>query len=418
MAIEDDVLVIGGGLAGTFAALAAARTGARCRVVSHKESTLRQASGLVDVLGYLPGGDEPVAAPFEAVPDLPDEHPYSNVGVDAVREALAAFDGVAGETYRGSHTDRNALVPTFGGSVKPTARYPAGTAAGLASADGDALLVGFERGVDFDAPLAADRLRAAGVPFDVRGATVTFPGSFPTDATATRFAHALEDAGVRATVAERVKPHLNGEARVGFPAVVGGDDPNDHEVVRADLEDRLDASVFEVPMGPPSLPGMRLESLLEDALREAGVRTTAGNPVVDFDADRGRIQEVYADRNGARIPYRAEEYVLATGGLVGKGIDSDRAGVREPVFDCHVPHPEDRYAWFDDATFGNHPFARFGLRVDRDCRPLDARGDPEFSNLRAAGAVLGGYDFAAEKSGSGVSIATGFAAGTGAGETA
>jgi glycerol-3-phosphate dehydrogenase subunit B len=415
MAIEDDVLVIGGGLAGIVAALAAARTGARCRVVTHRESTLRQASGLVDVLGYLPGDDEPLADPFAAIGDLPDDHPYSVVGVEVVRDGLALFDEIAGDAYRGSHTDRNALVPTFGGSVKPTARYPASTEAGLASAGGDALLVGFERSADFDAPLAADRLGAAGVPFGVRGATVEFPGSFPTDATATRFAHALEDADVRATVAERVRPLLDGESRVGFPAVLGEDD---HEVVRADLEDRLGASVFEVPMGPPSLPGMRLQSILETALRDAGVRTTAGNPVVDFDADGGRVREVYADRNDARIPYRAEEYVLATGGLVGKGIDSDRSGVREPVFDCHVAHPEDRYAWFDDDTFGDHPFARFGVQADEELRPLDASGEPEFSNLRAAGAVLGGYDFAAEKSGSGVSIATGYVAGTGAGETA
>ncbi len=51
MAIESEVLVIGGGLGGLTSALAAAREGADVRLVSHKQSTLRQASGLVDVLG-------------------------------------------------------------------------------------------------------------------------------------------------------------------------------------------------------------------------------------------------------------------------------------------------------------------------------------------------------------------------------
>jgi len=74
------------------------------------------------------------------------------------------------------------------------------------------------------------------------------------------------------------------------------------------------------------------------------------------------------------------------------------------------------FAVEDDDAFGDHPFTRFGVETDDRLRPLDARGEPVFDNLRAAGAVLGGYDFAAEKSGSGVSIATGYAAGRAAAE--
>jgi glycerol-3-phosphate dehydrogenase subunit B len=83
-----------------------------------------------------------------------------------------------------------------------------------------------------------------------------------------------------------------------------------------------------------------------------------------------------------------------------------------------VPAPDDRYAWSDEAAFGDHAFARFGVRTDDDLRPTDGDGRPEFDNLRAAGSVLGGYDFPAEKSGSGVSIATGYAAGRAAAEEA
>ena len=108
--------------------------------------------------------------------------------------------------------------------------------------------------------------------------------------------------------------------------------------------------------------------------------------------------------------------MLATGGLVGKGVRSDRERAFEPIFDCHVPHPADRYDWFVDDVFGDQPYARFGLPVDRDLRPLDAGDALEFANLRAAGAVLGGYDFAAEKSGGGVSLATGYVAGRRAAE--
>jgi glycerol-3-phosphate dehydrogenase subunit B len=423
VAIESEVLVVGGGLAGLTSAIAAARAGADVRLVSYKQSTLRNASGLVDVLGYTPDGDGPLVDPYDAIPNLPDEHPYRTVGIQRVREAMSLFDDLA-PNYRGSHTDANALLPTHGGTVKPTARYPAGASAGLASDDRDVLLVGFESMVDFDAPHVAAHLDAAGVPFEVRGVTVPFPGDLRADAKITRFAKLLDtnadvpvrgsDRPARDALAERVNPELDDETRVGFPAILGDDDPAG---VRAALAERLGADVFEVPMGPPSLPGLRLEDALFDALDEAGARFETGNPVVEFDGE-DRIERVYVEKNGAKIPQHAEQYVLATGGLVGKGVESDRESVSEPVFDCHVAHADDRYEWFDTDAFGDHPFARFGVETDHELRPLDARGDVEFENLRAAGSVLGGYDFAAEKSGSGVSIATGHAAGEAAAEVA
>jgi len=466
--------VIGGGLAGVTAAVAAAREGADVRLLSHKKSTLRQASGLIDALGYVPDPDRertgpaaggrsepadrdgtdavplqkrrdvsalkdergpyrgPLATPFEGLSDLPAGHPYAVVGGDALRAGLALFDDLTGDLYAGGHTERNALVPTFGGTVKPTARYPAAVAAGLASDPRPALVVGFRSLTGFDARLVADRLAAAGVPFDATGAEVRFAAGLD-GASRTRIARALDrdestdGTPARAALAAAVEPHLGDAERVGFPAVLGDDRP---AAVRAELADRLGADVFELPGGPPSLPGLRLEDRLFEALDAAGVRYGTGNPVVGYDAaaagsgseagagggsggDRiEALRVAHGGRDAGRtVAYAAESVVLATGGLVGKGIESDREGVREPIFGCHVPHPDDRYDWFVDDALGDQPYARFGLRTDGDLRPLDAAGDPEFRNLRAAGAVLGGADVAREKSASGVSLATGVAAG-------
>ncbi|MFD1598854.1 glycerol-3-phosphate dehydrogenase subunit GlpB [Halobellus rarus] len=440
MAIREDVLVVGGGIAGATAALAAAESDAKVRLLSHKKSTLRQASGLVDVLGAIPRGgstdgsgavsdgaapadegstdqSELVADPLAAIERLPEDHPYRVVGADGIRNGLEIFDDVVGDAYEGGHTDRNALVLTHGGTVKPTARYPQSVAPGLASAEKKTLLVGFAGLTDFDAPAAAAHLDAAGVPFDVDGATVTFPIQFRDDALTTRFAKALDkdQSGVRKRLADVVSEQLDDHERVGFPAMLGDDAG---EEVRADLEDRLGAAVFQIPTGPPSLLGMQLEDLLFDALDAAGVRISSGNLAVGYEANDGRIESVLVDQRGNEVPYAAEEFVLATGGLVGKGIDSDRESVTEPVFGCHVPHPEDRYDWSEPAAFGAHAFARFGVVPDGDLRPTDGSGSEEFENLRAAGGVLGGADTAREKSAAGVSLATGAHAGRRAGEEA
>ena len=440
MAITSDVLVIGGGLAGVTAAVSAAREGADVRLISHKHSTMQQASGLIDALGYLPPtGDDaeltptagrtgamdqratpegPLPEPFAAVDRLPEGHPYRLVGAEALRSGLALFDEMV-DSYHGAHTDRNALVPTFGGSVKPTARYPASVAGGLASDEASMLVVGFRSLAAFDARQVVGQLRETGVPFSVAGRELALPAGLADDMTPTRVAHALDrderldGTPARAALAALIEPHLDavkgGAARVGLPACLGDERV---EAVCEELSDRLGATVFEIPMGPPSLPGLRLSDRLYESLDEAGVRYETGNPVVGVETDAdGRVDAVLVDRKGTEIPYGADGIVLATGGLVGKGLDSDREGVQEPVLGCHVPHPAERYEWYVDDVFGDQPYARFGVATDERLRPLDAAGGVQFPNVHVAGATLGGADVAREKSASGVSLATGVVAG-------
>jgi glycerol-3-phosphate dehydrogenase subunit B len=441
VAINSEVLVVGGGLAGATSAIAAAQDGADVRLVAYKKTTFRNASGLIDGLGYVPprtphaehaaylsqerqdfrdvrdargNYQGPLATPYDGIDDLPPDHPYSILGADALRDGLALFDEVVGDRYLGSHTERNALVPTFGGAVKPTARYPRAVKAGLASDDRPMLVAGFRSVSEFDAGMIADQLAAAGVPFDVRGVELEFGEAFRSDRKPTRFARAfdhderIDGTPARRALAEAVAPHLENADRIGFPAFLGDDEAG---TVRADLEARLGADVFEIPMGPPSLPGLRLEDAVYEALDAHGVRFETGVPAVGFEASDGRIESVLVDRMGQEIPYSAERFVLATGDFVGEGLDSDRDAIRERVFGCHVPQPSDRYDWFVDDAFGDHPYARFGLQPDASLRPLDASEEPEFENLYAAGAVLGGADLAREKSASGVSLATGVVAG-------
>ena len=420
MAIESDVLVIGGGLAGMMSALTAAEEGVSVRLISYKQSTLRQASGLIDLLGYLPDDPTPVVSPYEAMGALPAEHPYTILGVDRVRAAMDRFDAAVG--YDGGGAELNTLIATHAGGFKPTFRTPHSVTAGALADGGAMLLVGFDPITDFDAPFAAAMLSEAGVPFEVRGETLPFPVDQASDAGISRFAALIEEdpavpttgRSLRETITAEIGAIMGDAERVGLPAILG---TQESAAIIAEFEAALGVPVFEVPMGPPSLLGSRLEAELHGALDAAGVSMELGNPVVDADAD-DHISTVYVEKTHAQIPYAAEEYILATGGLVGKGVGSDRTQVYEPVFGCHVPQPHDRSEWYDDEVFGAHPFPRFGVQVGADLRPQTSSGAVEYQNLRAAGSVIGGADFAKEKSGSGISIATGVAAGTAAAEEA
>jgi anaerobic glycerol-3-phosphate dehydrogenase len=58
---------------------------------------------------------------------------------------------------------------------------------------------------------------------------------------------------------------------------------------------------------------------------------------------------------------------------------------------------------------------RSGLSTDKGLHPLDEEGNAPYANLFAAGAVLGGYEYAGP-CGFGVPILTGWLAGTWAGK--
>lgn len=431
-----DVVVLGGGLAGSMAAIAAARSSASVTLVSTRDreppaSTPtggprpaggpQPAGGLIGVLGYTPEGDGPLAEPLGAIPDLPSTHPYRVVGVDAVREGLALFDDVTGDAYAGEGSERNALVPTATGRLRPTARYPEAVAAGLASDRRATSLVGFDALPSFAPALAAERL-AEHLPYRVNGLTVGFPAEVSagpdqgsTDRTPLACAQAFDAAenpndGARAEnrvvdgLRDELDVFLEAKERAGFPAVLGLEHG---QRVRERLAESFGLDVFEVPVGHPSVPGMRLGSLLADALADAGVDTTAA-PIEGLETSDGHVDAVRL--NGGEVR-QGEAFVLATGGVAEGGLVADREGLHEPVAGCHVDAPANRSTWADPDPLGDHAFARFGVSVDASLRPLTRRGDPAFENLGAAGRILGGHDAVAEGSAGGVSIATGAVAG-------
>ena len=85
MTRDWDLVVVGDGLAGRVAALAAAERGAAVHLVADAEDAARHGHGLIDVLGYLPSGSAPAARPLEAIASLPAS-PYNPPDVERSTE--------------------------------------------------------------------------------------------------------------------------------------------------------------------------------------------------------------------------------------------------------------------------------------------------------------------------------------------
>lgn len=406
---EADIVVVGGGLAGRLAALTAADAGsASVTLLGHDNWAFDRQSGVVDVLGYTPEREGPIADPFAALSDLPAAHPYRIVGIDEIRAGLAVFDRVVGDAYGGAGTDANALVPTAFGSLRPTARYPRSMAAGLASESRETTLVGFEHLPSYDGPPAAERLESI-VPYQVTGTTVQFPTD---DRDRVAMAETLDDNPVtadadpaREALAAAIRIYQTGEERIGLPPVLG---LRETDAIRNQFQEAFGVPVFEVAADAPSVPGIRLGRRLEAGLDEAGVTVEPDARVETVTTDGNRVERLQL-QDGTSIAGR--EFIVATGGVGSGGIDTNRSTVTESVFGCHVEAPDDRGAWAAGDPLASHQFARFGVEIDDALRPLDSAGSPEFENLRAAGHVLGGFDAPAENSGGGVAVATGSFAG-------
>ncbi len=353
------VVVIGAGLAGLAAAVQAVQAGARVRVL---------AAGLGRLI-LTPGWYS--LGPFAA-------HP----GVEAFRRWAAGHDLVRPAAGAAS-------LPSMLGMPRAIDLAPEGLADGAISNPEPALIVGFAGWRDFDAALCGGMLAEVGMP--CRAIAIDLPPRHQTwDLSPTELAHRFDDRAFRAEVARLVRARLQGEARVGFPAVLGLHDAR----VRAEMADEIGVPVFEIPTLTPSVPGTRLYNTLRRWLLRQGAQIQVGHAVTHFLVEDGRISAVAVASAGRETVFPGDAFILATGGLYGGGLLSDDHGrVWEPLAGLAVMADEDRETWFHDDLLdpGGHPVHAFGLHVDEYLRPLAADFRPAFANLFAAGHILGGF---------------------------
>lgn len=420
-----DVLVIGAGLSGLMTAYTAAQAGPlSVKVIAKGLGALHWGAGTVDLFGYSPTDhSRPIQRPLDFIggwlAEEQPQHPYSILGVERVSAALAAFTALTAEVglpYQGARTTGdNLLLPTAVGSARPTFLAPQAQIGGDLSREEPMLIVGFTGLRDFYPELVAENLsklghqaRAAFLPLDLLTGRK--------DSNTVQQAQGMDDHIRRAGLAAALKKLARPGERVGLPPILG---LNDHAAAWADVQAQLGAPVFEIPTLPPSVPGMRLFVALRDKLRQMGVRVEIGMEAssaaaASANGAAGHVEWVQSETSARPLKHYALNFVLATGGIMGGGFDSDHTGrVWEIVFDLPLTTPQQRSKWFRPAFVNpeGHPVYTGGVETDEHLQPVDRDGKLIYENLWVVGDLLANDNPLLQRSLEGAAVATGHAAG-------
>jgi len=366
------VLVVGGGIAGYCAALAARRDGAEVTVVARAPGASALYAGGMEVVDDL-----------DAILAQQRHHPITRLGLDSVRIASELDTAIhtlqialekEGLKFEGTWRTRG-LYSDIHGLARPANLVPSTVAAGeLRALTGRRVaVVGVKEISNYDAASTAQALKELH------------------NVDAVPEAVSIPDLPIAASLTDlygRRAPQLshNRSTAIAYPPGFTNLPPDGFELLSA----------------PPSPHGWRLQQAIALGTQKADVTS--------FASAQGRITTA---RAGDRT-IRADAFVLATGRHIGGGLLGGHM-TAEPLLKLGVFH--DGQAVTRTGTRLQHlqyldpaEELKSGVSTDERLHPLDDEGQVAYQNLYAAGALLGGYDYSGP-CGFGVPILTGWLAG-------
>jgi glycerol-3-phosphate dehydrogenase subunit B len=219
----------------------------------------------------------------------------------------------------------------------------------------------------------------------------------------------MEKESFRKSIGREIKKTIHNETQVGLPALLGVREP---WKVKKELEEIIGAGVFEIPILPPSIPGIRVYHRFKEWLIQKGVSFHLGHSVAKAVLKGNRCQRVDVSVPPVSKSYSADHYILATGRFIGGGLVAGKDRVFEPIFDLPIAQPGSREEWFGKSFFNDlpHPVHQIGVLTNASLRPLNEKGDVLLENVWIAGSILAHHHCIEEKSREGIEIATGYMA--------
>ena len=402
-----DTVIMGGGLSGLTCGIALAKRGQRVTIVASGLSTLQFNGGSMELLGCIDG--KAVTSPLEAIATLPQGHPYSKIGTDRIatlaEQAKSLLDD-AGVIMDGNATANHWRITPMG-IAKPAWLTLFGHLHidDLNQLPARRVALMCVRGF-FDQPngMLANGLKELGFEvkkIDFTTDDITALRRSPSEMRASSLSKHLVSNNALQRVADQINS-LTGDAElVLMPSVLA-----DEDAVRT-LQSMVNKPLRMIATLPPSVPGARIQTLLRHYFRMLGGNYLMGDSAVSGTFDGDRLTAITTAKLGD-MPLKADNFVLATGSFISRGLIADYERVYEPVLGLDVDADAEREQWTRFGVLEQQAYMGYGVATDNNLRCL--KQGKTISNLHAIGSVLSGHDAIKMGDGTGVSLLTALAA--------
>jgi glycerol-3-phosphate dehydrogenase subunit B len=448
-----DVIVLGGGAAGLLAAMHTAERGNDVLLLSRGYGNTSMATGLIDLLAYMPSTTEYISKPIEGIRELvsitPIHHPYAVVSAQDTREATRLVQrsvedflersGRYGLPYTGTIYD-NIWVLTHLATAKPTAivsKYVYnGKLDELLSTRNHVLLVGFgNRIIEYNPKYIMQSIMELSRLLPIRGDSNGFGGSgngldctfdvlnislpildkYSVDTSLPELVPALNMKTTFRELLAELQQYVQHYkvTHIGLPTIFDSDHVTEYMDT---LATELGCIVFEIP-DTCSYAGIRFQAVLERMAKASGVKILHGYNIDKLVLkDNNECVAVNISSRRKQFTCYGTTFILATGDIVSGGLRVTHNKIFEPltgitVYDAGASAFGFRNA-VDTEPFPpkGHLISRVGVTVNSQLHPVDARGNTLIDNLYVIGSTLAGYDYVTEKSGLGVCLTTAYRA--------
>ncbi|MGQ9721219.1 MAG: FAD-binding protein [Candidatus Jordarchaeum sp.] len=268
--MDIDVLVIGGGMAGLVAARKTIEANISTMVIATGLGSTVLSSGTIDLLGYFNNMEvrKPIERLNEFISQHPD-HPYAIVGRKRILEALQDFKEKYNSfiSYDGD-LEKNQTLLTPLGLFKPTFLAQSSIIRGTSEnlKDSKVLVIGFRNLLNHTPALIAKSLK------EIWGIDADYIKLDRNETQPVQLALLLEYH--RDEIIRKLNEiNLGNYDYLALPPVLGVRHTRE---IASEFENSFGAKVFETMSFPPSVPGLRLQQLLEQPLVQNGVEIRLG----------------------------------------------------------------------------------------------------------------------------------------------
>ena len=403
-----DTVIMGGGLSGLTCGIALAKRGQRVTIIASGQSTLLFNGGSMELLGNIDG--KPVASPLEAIASLPQNHPYNKIGADNIAALAAEAKQLladAGINMEGDAAANHWRVTPIG--VAKPAWLTLSENLRIDSLDqlpARRLALMCIRGF-FDEPngMLAKGLQDMGFEVEKIEFTteeITKLRRSPSEMRASSLAKRLTSHNALQRIAEQINSQAGDADMVLLPSVLGMSEDDSYNT----LKDMVKKPLRLVATLPPSVAGSRMQAMLKHYFMMLGGNYLMGDSAVGGEIEGDKLTKISTAKL-ADMPLRADNYVLATGSFISRGLVADYNRVYEPLLDLDVDADNDREMWTRFGVLEQQAYMGYGVATDERLHCLK-NGKP-VTNLHAIGSILSGHDAVKAGDGTGVSLLTALA---------